>query len=129
LFNFSVNFARQAKLNINCKMICFLPLLLNNILKFAPITKTSFFATKSSYIKVDVQPWLRNNDSNFGQNLIHQTSYIYKRVAGERTQARLGSPTRVIDRNRRQPELSKFEDQSYMQLPHQDHKHINLNTL
>ena len=55
--------------------------------------------------KVDVQPWLGNNVSNFGQNLNHQTSYIYKsaggwqaggwvgRTMGERSQARQGSST------------------------------------
>ena len=29
--------------------------------------------TTSNYIKVDIQPWLGNNGSNFGRNLNHQS--------------------------------------------------------
>ena len=43
----------------------------------------------SNYIKVDVQTWLGNNCSNFGQNLNHQTAG--GRV-GSRTQGRPSSP-------------------------------------
>jgi hypothetical protein len=35
-----------------------------------------------NYIKVNVQPWLGNNCSNFCQNHNHQTSYIYTSVSG-----------------------------------------------
>ena len=47
-------------------------------------------------IKVNVQPCLGNNGSNFGWNLYYQTSYIYKsagRWADGQTRARSGGPT------------------------------------
>ncbi len=44
----------------------------------------------SFYIKVDVQPWLGNYCSNFGQNLNHQTSYIYKSGGGRGDTSKAG---------------------------------------